>query len=262
MRFHPFLLLAVLAGPALTPGVPEAQSLRGSRTAVDRTYRRAVDGDLHFHRNAGSVRSSVRKGTLVRLKGNENYRVFAVNYPYLLPATATFVTRLAEQYRDACGEKMVVTSAVRPKTFRLINSVDKSVHPAGIAVDIRKPGRSACGRWLRQRLLYLEGQGVIDATEEFRPPHFHIAVFPQPYLRYVGRAPGAEPAKASPGKTGRVRTAAAPARTARRTHRVRRGETLSEIALRHGTSVQRLKSANSMRSSRIRVGQVLVIPAR
>src|SRR5262249_56001010 len=45
------------------------------------------------------------------------------------------------------------------------------------------------------------------------------------------------------------------------THRVRPGQTLSEIAKEHNVSVQRLASANRIqRARRLRVGQVLKIP--
>ena len=43
---------------------------------------------------------------------------------------------------------------------------------------------------------------------------------------------------------------------------VERGDTLSEIAERHGTSTARLRNANGLRGDRIRVGQVIVIPVR
>ena len=43
---------------------------------------------------------------------------------------------------------------------------------------------------------------------------------------------------------------------------VERGDTLSEIAERHGTSMARIQRANGMRGDRIRVGQVIVIPVR
>jgi membrane-bound lytic murein transglycosylase D len=47
------------------------------------------------------------------------------------------------------------------------------------------------------------------------------------------------------------------------THRVRRGETLSLIALRYRTSVQRILSANNLRSGKLlRVGQRIKIPMR
>jgi len=46
-----------------------------------------------------------------------------------------------------------------------------------------------------------------------------------------------------------------------RTHRVRRGDTLSGIAARYGTSVHQLASLNKLRSrNRIRIGQVLRLP--
>jgi len=43
---------------------------------------------------------------------------------------------------------------------------------------------------------------------------------------------------------------------------VGRGDTLSEIAQRHGTSIAQLRRANRLRGDRIRVGQVIVIPAK
>ncbi|MCC7257372.1 MAG: LysM peptidoglycan-binding domain-containing protein [Gammaproteobacteria bacterium] len=48
-----------------------------------------------------------------------------------------------------------------------------------------------------------------------------------------------------------------------KTHRVKRGDTLSGIARRYGTSVTKLAQANGIKSgSRIRVGQVLKLPGR
>ena len=45
-----------------------------------------------------------------------------------------------------------------------------------------------------------------------------------------------------------------------KTHRVKRGDTLSRVARRFGVRVSSLKSANKIRGSRIRAGQMLVIP--
>lgn len=45
------------------------------------------------------------------------------------------------------------------------------------------------------------------------------------------------------------------------THTVRKGDTLSAIALRYGVSVSALKRANALNSDLIRIGQTLVIPA-
>lgn len=43
-------------------------------------------------------------------------------------------------------------------------------------------------------------------------------------------------------------------------YEVRRGDTLSEIAVRAGTSVSRIKSLNNMGTDRIRIGQKLIVP--
>lgn len=240
------LLLAAGLGLGAAAADAAAQSLRGSPTAVDRVHRQALAHDLTFFRSGGSVRSAADEGSLVRLSGNDDYRVASVSYPYVLPATRTFVQRLGAQYRRACGERLVVTSAVRPRSMHLRNSHPQTVHPTGMAVDLRRPRKASCLRWLRRTLLEVERTGTIDATEEHRPPHFHVAVYPGPYGRYVARRTG-----------GSVRVASAPD-----TYRVRRGDSLWGIARRHGTSVSALKAANGMRSDRILPGQRLVIPAR
>jgi LysM repeat protein len=46
------------------------------------------------------------------------------------------------------------------------------------------------------------------------------------------------------------------------THRVKKGDTLSALALRYGVSVADLKRANSLKSDLIRIGQVLVVPGK
>lgn len=46
-----------------------------------------------------------------------------------------------------------------------------------------------------------------------------------------------------------------------RRHTIERGDTLSGIAVRYGTSTQRIREANGLRSDTIRVGQTIVIPA-
>jgi LysM repeat protein len=150
--------------------------------------------------------------------------------------------------------------------MRLVNSVDKSVHPTGMAVDLRRPTNSRCLNWLRSTLLTLEAAGVIEAVEERNPPHFHVAVFPTPYSQYVsGRSPtatvtaSAAPARASsstPPQLAVHRAVAAQTRT----YQVRAGDSLWTIARRNNISVDRLQQANNLRSSRILAGQVLLIP--
>ena len=45
-------------------------------------------------------------------------------------------------------------------------------------------------------------------------------------------------------------------------HRVRRGETLASLARRYGTSVNAIRAANGLRSSRLRAGRSYTIPIR
>ena len=245
MQINRIVAFAVAAA-ALAPGAQaEAQTLRGSRSSVERMYSQARKQDLTFYRSSRGVRNAASEGDLVRLRGNDDYRVAGASYAYALPTTRTFVQRLARQYRDVCGERLVVTSATRPRSMRLSNSVTETVHPTGMAVDLRKPTRGRCLRWLRQTLLDVEGEGVIDATEEHRPPHFHVAVFPEQYGAYVR------------GRTG-TRQRASLASSSR--YRVRQGDSLWSIARRHGTSVERIRQANNLRSSHVSIGQTLVIP--
>jgi hypothetical protein len=261
---RPTALVVLLAALGMGAAPAAAQSLRGSRPSIERMYQQARNHDLTFYRTGTGVRGAARDGDLVRLSGNENYRLSGVSYPYALPSARMFVQRLAAQYRARCGERLVVTSAVRPTSLRLANSADRSVHPTGMGIDIRKPRGQACLAWLRQTLLSLETQGVIEATEENRPPHFHIAVFPTQYRRYVNNADGEDDddGRASTRVASRGTGSSQSSRSSRSTYRVRQGDSLWEIARRNDTTVDRLRAANDMRSNRIVPGQILIIPTR
>jgi hypothetical protein len=244
------LLLAVQAA--------EAQTLRGSPASVQRQYRVAQDHSFTFLRSSQQVRRFVDLGYLVHLPGNENYTLARVSHPYARPEVKLFVERLSAQYRAACGEQLVVTSLTRPTNGQPANASSRSVHPAGMAVDLRVSQQARCRSWLERTLLSLERQGVVNATREYRPPHYHVAVYPRQYASYVARL-GDRPAtgRAAPGR-------AAPAETVRladaTTYRVRRGDSLWSIARRHGLSVDTLKEANQLSGPRIYAGQTLQIP--
>ena len=69
-----------------------------------------------------------------------------------------------------------------------------SVHPAGMAVDLRVSQSAESREWLEGMLLGLEKRGVLDVTREDSPPHYHVAIFPDAYAAYATEqmAAGAE----------------------------------------------------------------------
>ena len=156
-----------------------AQTLRGSRAAVDRAFHTAKHRDLPFVRSRRDIERGARVGSYVRLSASRDVRLRGVGAPFVRPATRAFLGTFAPRYRAACGEPLVVTSAMRPTSVRLPNSTTRSVHPTGMALDLRAPGGS-CRNWLRRELLAYERRGVVDATEERRPAHFHVVVYRAP----------------------------------------------------------------------------------
>jgi LysM repeat protein len=253
------MLYSRLVGGALTAAALSAfafvspaqgQSLRGSPASVNRMYHQAKAEDFSFFETSAGVRKAVKNGWLVKLEPNGDFTLHEVGYPYVRPMTKTFVERLAPQYRDACGETLEVTSAVRPATRQPPNSVARSVHPTGMAVDLHKPHNRQCLQWLRSTLLDLEDAGVLEATEEFSPPHFHVAVFVTPYTKYVAdRTSATDAARRMASSEG-----------AESVYRVRPGDTLWDIARAHDTTVAALRNANHLDDSTIQPGQTLAIP--
>lgn len=247
----------------ITAASLQAQSLAGSSTAMQRQHLIAKQHDYTFLRRPADVQRFVRLGLLVPIRGNGHYALAGVSHPYGRPALRTFVQRLAAQYHAACGEKLVVTSLTRPLSDQPRNASDLSVHPAGMAVDLRASKNAKCRAWLERTLLSLEKQGVLDATRERFPPHYHVALYPQPYLRYVDalttrNAPRVAAAPAA--RTERVADAT-PTDGAVSEYVVNAGDTLWSLARRYGTSVEQLKQINNLSSARIAAGQVLTVPA-
>ena len=170
-------------------GRTDAQTLRGSLASVERQYSVAVRLDYSFLQTAGEVSRFVKQGLLVPINQTGNVQLVGVSYPYGRPALKMFVQRLGSQYRANCGQPLVVTSLTRPASEQPRNASDESVHPAGMAVDLRI-GTGACRKWLEKTLLAMEKRGVIEATKERHPAHFHIAVFPTAYMAYVDSLAG------------------------------------------------------------------------
>lgn len=181
MKISAVLLLSVAL-----PAVAVAQ-LAGSESSIRRQHRVAKSSGYSFLRNAAQVREFVREDRLERVMSNRNLVVENASFPYARPPVKLFVERLAAQYHAATGEKLVVTSLTRPKSRQPSNASELSVHPAGMAVDLRIPKHAAHRRWLEKTLLSLEDRIVLDVTKERHPAHYHVAVFPREYAKYLAR---------------------------------------------------------------------------
>jgi hypothetical protein len=210
-------LSAALAAPAHAAKVPV--TLKGSPASMVRQNDEARAHDYTFLRTPAQVREFVANGSLVPLAGNAHYEVAkSLSFPYARPETRNFVEQFAVEFHQACGTKMVVTSATRPLDRQPPNAHKLSVHPTGMAVDLRVPRESRCLAWLEKRLLVLEGAGELDATHEVHPQHFHIAVFPEGFRAPAGGASlepaGGRSAESVAAQTGETAQAANAKRTA------------------------------------------------
>lgn len=226
--------------------------------------RRAHEYDYTFLTNPAHVRHFVNLGLLVELKGNGDYRLDdEVSFPYARPEVRTFIERLSRQYRAACGEQLVVTSLTRPLNRQPRNSSSLSVHPTGMAVDLRRSIKRACRRWIEDVFLHLEGIGTLEATYERRPPHYHVAVYTREYARYVASLEAVERVAVEADEVVEAQSAAqggGSSSPAVVRYQVRSGDSLWAIARAFGTTVRRLKSANNLGGNRIYAGQLLEVP--
>jgi LysM repeat protein len=144
-----------------------------------------------------------------------------------------------------------------------------------MAADLRVSRKASCRRWLESTLKDLEGERVLDATRERWPSHYHIAVFPEAYTRYVARVTGSNTGKVAastessgmkiaavdggPAIASVVPVASAP-KPAPETYTVKSGDSLWTIARRFATTVNAIKQANQLVRSTIHAGQKLLIP--
>ncbi|MFL5618987.1 MAG: DUF5715 family protein [Gemmatimonadaceae bacterium] len=258
--------------------------LRGSRESVQKMWDFATMHGLVFYQTPRDIDKAVADGKLVLLDGDGSYELTrSVGFSYATREAKQFVVSFAPQYVAACGTPLIVTSAARPTNRQPRNSNPYSVHPTGIAIDLRRPPAGPCQTWLRKALAELEEQGYIEATEERRPVHLHVAVLTEPgkiaALPPVGsgvlagvaprtqRSDGelalrstAPAIRVSNARASRPPSAADKALDAG-TYRVREGDTLWDVARRSGVSVSALARANR-RSTRgvLKVGTVLRVP--
>jgi Family of unknown function (DUF5715) len=176
------LIIVLIAPVAAAPAA--AQSLYGSHESMARQNLVAQQHDYAYLRTTQEVVQAIGSGVLVAVHGNDDFQLATgeVSFPYARPEVKTFLEQLSSAYRAACGEPLVVTSLVRPISRQPWNASPISVHPTGMAVDLRRSDRHGCRQWLESTLLALESEGMIEAIRERWPPHYHVAVFPDPLL--------------------------------------------------------------------------------
>jgi hypothetical protein len=182
MKSRALLTAMFFAFPAASAS---ASSLRGSHASMVRQHKVAVKNDYTFLRTAKQVREFAASDRLEDVTSTATYLIEGVSFPFARPVVKLFIERLAQQYVDATGSPLVVTSLTRPTSLQPSNASPLSVHPAGMAVDLRVPADASARSWLEQTLLSLEDKGLLDVTREHKPSHYHVAVFPEAYATYV-----------------------------------------------------------------------------
>jgi hypothetical protein len=186
-------LLAALLGMGL-PFAATAQSMASSGSMARQNAVAREEG-YGFMRTPADVWQRVARGELVHADGSDDYELAGVSFPVARPEVVVFLERLAADYRAACGEKLVVTSLTRPITRQPRNSSPLSVHPAGMAIDLRIPPRADCRHWLETQLLELQAADVLEVIRERRPPHYHVGLFTAAYRELVEAEVEAERAR-------------------------------------------------------------------
>jgi uncharacterized protein DUF5715 len=183
---------AVALASVAFAGTAQAGELGGSLTSMKHQHGVAVEHHYTFLKTPAQVREYVAEGRLEELPGNANYMLNKVSFPYARREVRLFVDRVAADYRAATGGALVVTSLTRPDLLQPRNAHELSVHPAGMAVDFRIPEDAASRQWLEKALLSMEKDGLVDATRERHPPHYHVAVFAEPFLAYAKKRDAAD----------------------------------------------------------------------
>lgn len=183
------LALTIFASEAGAVGV----TLKGSPASIQRQHSVAKDQGFTFVETPDQVPELVAAEELIPVVGNAHYEVLdGVSHKFARPEMRLFIERLAEQYHEGTGEKLVVTSLTRASSEQPRNSHPLSVHPTGMAVDLRISSSQKSRAWIESVLLKLEREGVLDITRERYPPHYHVALFPIAYMDYIESMIGTE----------------------------------------------------------------------
>ncbi|MAD60502.1 MAG: hypothetical protein CMH49_03170 [Myxococcales bacterium] len=278
-RLRVISLLTIVLGLTIMGGLDQlhakrgkaSASLRGSSRSVDRQVIAARRSGLKRYKSRQQVLRAIRKGHLKRVRPKHYLQLSNVSYPYAHPKLHSLLNRLGRLYYKHCRSPLVITSLTRPINEQPRNGSKRSVHPAGIAADLRVPPY-ACRKWLRNTLLSWETQGFIEATREKRPPHFHIVIIPHRLnttrlaqlkaTQQQGRKKRSKSSRYTKNKHANRYAKRRGQKTSRmtKTYRVRRGDSIWRLSRRWHVSEKAIKRINGLKSSHIELGQVLKIP--
>lgn len=184
---HRSVQLGILMGLVAAPALARADGLAGSPSSMVHQHEIAIHEDYSFLRTPKQVQALATSGALVPVTENEHLALSKVSYPFTRPEVRDFIERFAARYHEATGVRLIVTSLTRPSALQPRNAHKLSVHPAGMAVDLRVPTDAAARAYLEKSLLDMETAGALDVTREHTPPHYHIAVFAEQYRAYAVR---------------------------------------------------------------------------
>jgi len=166
--------------------------LRGSLESLQRQNAKLDAEGLERIEDESDLAARIADGLLVPVPVSTGLVVnkdLLPNHRYCRPWTAKFLGDLAREHEAIFHKPLEVSSAVRTVEYqrRLMRTNGNaapaegdvvSPHLTGATVDIAKSGLSRQEMaWMRQRLLTLQGEGKIDAEEEFRQACFHITVY-------------------------------------------------------------------------------------
>lgn len=112
-------------------------------------------------------------------------------FRFVRPWVVAFLTDLGKDFKERFGEEFQINSAIRTVEYQIhiskrnknaaaVTGPKRSSHLTGAAIDIAKlPLTREQIVWLQVRLVALEKEKKIEATEEHHQAVFHIMVFPE-----------------------------------------------------------------------------------
>jgi uncharacterized protein YcbK (DUF882 family) len=133
-----------------------------------------------------------KKKVLVKLESGDELKFDSKQVKkenrYCLGRVKNFLGDMSEEFYEEFENPIVITSLSRSAEYQKklrkkngnasqIFEGSGSAHSAGAAVDIKKRGLSARElKWIRNYLLEQEEAGLVEATEEYIQPNFHVMV--------------------------------------------------------------------------------------